>query len=93
MEKTTDEEKPEMPGIEMEIKLPRILPSPITLADGSRLAVGDLIEHATFGKGTIVRLALYEDEPKGPFVYVDFENGEDEIIDAYFVRKLDRNNK
>lgn len=80
-------EEKEIPSFEMEIKLPRILHEPLKLENGTVLNEGDSVEHSTYGKGTIVRLAYYDEEPVGPVVYVEFESGEDHILGASFVRK------
>lgn len=84
----TEQEK-EIPSFEMEVKLPRILHEPLKLENGTVLNEGDEVEHSKYGRGTIVRLAFYDDEPAGPVVYVEFANGEDHILGASFVRKLE----
>lgn len=82
------EPKKKVPNFEMEVKLPRILHEPLVLENGTRLNEGDFVEHQKYGRGIIVRLAYYDDEPAGPVVYVEFENGEDHILGANYVRKV-----
>jgi hypothetical protein len=84
---TENEEKMENEqASEIEILLPKIIAGPIQLDDGSMLAVGEKVQHPTFGTGTVVRLSF--SEKLGNLVYVDFASGKDEIVGASFLKKL-----
>lgn len=72
--------------LEIEIKLPKIIKGPIVKADGTTLVIGDRVKHQTFGTGSVVRLMKSDD--LGDLVYVDFENGKDEILGVDFVKKV-----
>lgn len=81
-----DENKSEIPSIEMEITLPHILKEPLHLDDGTVLAEGDRVEHADFGIGVILRIWTYEDA--GTCLYIDFGNNVKEEIHPAFVKKV-----
>lgn len=72
--------------IDMVLELPRILEGPLVLSDGSTLSVGDRVEHATLGTGTIIRLFEYSE--LGPGVFVDFGNEVEDMIGVGFVKKV-----
>ncbi len=75
----------------MVIKLPYFIHEPIELGEGTTLAVGDQIEHVRFGRGTIIRIGAYEEEPMGPFIFVDFGNDVQKELDpsmTHVIKKI-----
>lgn len=82
----TEEQAKNQEQAEIEIQLPEIIPGPITLEDGSLLQVGDRVAHAKSGKGTVMRIALYQ--TVGLCVYVQFDDGSDHILGVSFVQKI-----
>ena len=78
-------EEKESPRFEMVMKLPYFVTEPIELQDGTVLAIGDQVEHVDFGCGTIIRIGAYDEEPKGPFIYVDFGNDVRKELDPSFI--------
>ncbi len=81
-----------IPHFEMVMKLPFFITDPIQLNDGTVLAIGDHVEHVKFGRGTIIRIGAYDEEPKGPFIFVDFGNDIRHELDPSFthiIRKVD----
>lgn len=88
----TDNEK--IPHVEMVMKLPFFIKDPIELDDGTVLAIGDDVEHVKYGRGKIIRIGAYDEEPKGPFIFVDFGNDIRHELDPTFthiIKKVDDN--
>lgn len=74
--------------LEIEVKLPKIIKGPVVQADGTALVIGDRVKHRTFGNGYVIRLMKSDDI--GDLVYIEFENGRDEILGVDFVKKLEK---
>lgn len=81
----SNEKKSDAPRFDMEIKLPLIVPGPVKSSNGTSFSVGDTIHHPVHGKGQLIRIADYEDV--GLCFYIEFENGDNEIIGIDFVSK------
>jgi hypothetical protein len=71
---------------EMEIKLPKILPGPLQMEDGTVFSVGDKVEHPKSGLGTILRILYYEDV--GDCLYIDFGSDGKKGVHPGFVKKV-----
>lgn len=81
----SDKKNSDIPRFDMEIKLPHIVPGPVKSSSGTSFSVGDTVHHPDHGKGQLIRIADYEDV--GLCFYIEFENGDNEIIAMDFVSK------
>ena len=84
-------EEKEIPRFEMVMKLPYFITEPIKLDNGTVLAIGDDVEHVDFGRGTIIRIGAYDEEPVGPFIFVHFGNDVRKELDpsyTHIVKKV-----
>ncbi len=81
-----DSDNERLQEFEMEIKLPKIMPGPLTMKDGTAFFVGDKVSHPESGVGTILRILYYEDV--GDCLYIDFGSEGKKGVHPGFVNKV-----
>jgi hypothetical protein len=81
------EDKSEVLRVDMEVGLPDLLDGPIKRADGTVFSAGDKVRHKEIGVGTVVRICQYQ--TVGLALYIDFVNGQDEIIGIDHLEKVE----